>query len=297
MIACAVIVFACQKALMTRNELLLSMFDPSGIGLEVGAGFNPLLPKAAGYRVETLDHATADQLRDKYRNDPNVDVTRIEEVDFVADGSPIGEVVGKPGHYDYIVASHVIEHAPDMLGFLKGCETLLNQPGTLVLAVPDKRRCFDLQQPLTSTGMILQAHEERRTRHPPSALFDDIAYNLLRGGNSGWAKGYTGRLGFVRDLVAAQRVFEEMRQSSDYIDTHAWRFTPSSFRLIASDLHAIGEIGLREQIFHDSDIHEFYITLSRRGQGCPFDRLTLVRMTIAEHQEILLGPEDLALCK
>src|SRR5215472_16236774 len=123
---------------MTRNELLLSMFDSSGVGLEIAAGFNPLLPKA-GYRVETLDHAAADELRHKYQNDPNVDVAKIEEVDFVADGRPIAEVVGKPGYYDYIVASHVIEHAPDLLGFLKGCETLLKHHGTLVLAVPDKR--------------------------------------------------------------------------------------------------------------------------------------------------------------
>jgi SAM-dependent methyltransferase len=283
--------------LMTRNELLLSMFDASGIGLEIGAGFNPLLPKVAGYRVETLDHATADQLRDKYRNDPNVDVARIEEVDFVADGRSIAEVVGKPGHYDYIVASHVIEHTPDLLGFLKDCETLLTRAGTLVLAVPDKRRCFDLLQPLTSTGMILQAHEERRTRHPASALFDDIAYNVLRDGLGGWGKGDAGRVTFVRDLAAAHRFFDDMRGSPAYIDTHAWRFTPSSFRLIASDLHAIGAIGLREKTFHDSDIHEFYIAFSRSGWGCPLDRLTLVRMIIAEHQEILLGPEDLALCK
>ena len=279
---------------MTRNELLLSMFDPSGIGLEIGAGFNPLLPKAAGYRVETLDHVTADQLRDKYRNDPNVDVARIEEVDFVADGRPIAEVVGKPGHYDFIVASHVIEHAPDLLGLLKDCETLLNQAGTLVLAIPDKRRCFDLLQPLTSTGMILQAHEERRTRHPPSALFDDIAYNLLRDGLGGWGKGHAGSLTFVRDLAAAHRFFDDTRGSSVYIDTHAWRFTPSSFRLVASDLHAIGAMALREQSFHESDIHEFYIALSPRGSGCTLDRLTLAKMIIAEHQEIILGSQDLA---
>jgi hypothetical protein len=274
---------------MSRNEVLLSMFDASGIGLEIGPSFNPLLPKAAGYHVETLDHATADQLREKYGADPNVDIARIEDVDFVANGRPIAEVVGKPGHYDYIIASHVIEHAPDLLGFLKDCETLLNRSGTLVLAVPDKRRCFDLLQPLTSTGMILQAHEERRTRHPPSALFDDIAYNVYRDGLGGWGKGYAGRLTFVRDLGTAHLLFNEMLGSSTYIDTHAWRFTPSSFRLIASDLHAIGAIGLREQTFHESDMHEFYIALSRRGRGCPLDRLALARMIIAEHQEIAPG--------
>jgi SAM-dependent methyltransferase len=281
-----------REILMTRNELLLSMFDPSGIGLEIGAGFNPLLPKAAGYRVETFDHATADQLRDKYSADPNVDVTRIEEVDYVADGRPIADVVGKPGHYDYIVASHVIEHTPDMLGFLKDCETLLNQAGTLVLAVPDKRRCFDLLQPLTSTGMILQAHDERRIRHPPSALFDVIAYNLLRDGLSDWGKGHAGRLTYVRDLAAAYRLFDDVRGSSAYIDTHAWRFTPSSFRLIVNDLWVIGEIALRERAFYRSDIHEFYIALSRSGQGCLLDRVSLVRMIVAEHQEMIPGPED-----
>jgi SAM-dependent methyltransferase len=282
---------------MTRNELLLSMFDASGIGLEIGAGFNPLLPKAAGYRVETLDHATADQLRDKYRNDPHVDVGRIEEVDFVADGRAIAEVVGKPGHYDYIVASHVIEHTPDLLGFLKDCETLLNQAGTLVLAVPDKRRCFDLLQPLTSTGMILQAHEERRTRHPPSTLFDHIAYNVLRDGAGSWSKESTGRLTFAHDLAMAFNFYYAMQSASSYVDSHAWRFTPASFRLIVDDLWVIGEIALREHGFYNSDIHEFYITLSFRGRGCPLDRVTLAKMIVAEHQEIFLGPQDLALRK
>jgi SAM-dependent methyltransferase len=281
---------------MTRNELLLSMFDPSGVGLEIGPGFNPLLPKSEGYDVETLDHGTAAQLRDKYRNDPNVDIARIEEVDFVADGQPIAEVVGKPGYYDYIVASHVIEHAPDFLGFLKDCEALLNQAGTLILAVPDKRRCFDLLQPLTSTGMILQAHQERRTRHPPSALFDDIAYNVLRDGDGGWSKGCAGRLTFAHDLATAFDFFYKMRLSSHYVDSHAWRFTPSSFRLIVDDLWMIGEIGLSEQIFRGGVLNEFYITLSRTGTGCPLDRLALARMIIAEHREVILGPDDLASC-
>ena len=282
---------------MTRNEVLLSMFDHSGIGLEIGAGFNPLLPKTAGYRVETLDHATADELRDKYRNDPNVDVTRIEDVDFVADGRTIIEVVGKPAHYDYIVASHVIEHTPDMLGFLKDCETLLKQAGILVLAVPDKRRCFDLLQPLTSTGMILQSHAERRVRHPLSTLFDYIAYNVLGDGAGGWNKGSPGRLTFAHDLTMAYDFFHAMQSSSEYVDSHAWRFTPSSFRLIVNDLWVIGEIASREHAFHHSDIHEFYIALSRDGRGCPFDRLTLAKMIIGEYQEIILGPEDLASCK
>jgi hypothetical protein len=270
------------------------MIDLSGIGLEIGPGYNPLLPKSFGHRVETLDHATAEQIREKYRNDPSVDISRIEEVDFVSDGRSIAEVVSKSGHYDYIVASHVIEHTTDMLGFLKDCQTLLKKTGNLVLAVPDKRRCFDLLQPLTSTGMVLQAHEERRTRHPAALLFDDIAYNVLRNGVSGWAADCDGVLSFVGDLTAARDRYEFMRSSSNYVDVHAWRFTPSSFRLIVRDLCTIGELELREQAFQGSNVTEFYISLSRTGSGCPFERLALAKMIIAEQQEIILGPHDRA---
>ena len=95
---------------MDRKERLLFLFDATGIGLEIGPSFNPLLPKRDGYDVETLDHLSAADLREKYKNAPNVDLSAIEEVDHLSDGSSILQLIGKPEHYDYIVASHVIEH-------------------------------------------------------------------------------------------------------------------------------------------------------------------------------------------
>jgi SAM-dependent methyltransferase len=209
---------------------MLSQLDLSGIGLEIGPGFNPLVPKSSGRRIESLDHASAAELREKYRNAANVDITRIEEVDYVSDGRPIAEVVNRPAYYDYIIASHVIEHTPDMLGFLKDCQALLKEDGVLILAVSDKRRCFDVFQPLTSTGMILQAHLERRTRHTPGQMFDFIAYNALRDGVSGWTFSADGPLTFAHDLALARFGFERALSSQIYVDAHAWRFTPSSFR-------------------------------------------------------------------
>jgi len=275
---------------MDRTALLLSLIDLSGVGLEIGPGFDPLVPKSSGRRVETVDHASAAELREKYRNAENVDISRIEEVDYVSDGRPLGELINKPGHYDYIVGSHVIEHTPDMLGFLKDCEALLKEDGFLVLAVPDKRRCFDVFQPLTSTGMVLQAHLERRIRHTPGLMFDFIAYNGLLDGKSGWSFGADGALTFVHDLAFAQYGYEQAISSTTYVDAHAWRFTPSSFRLVLNDLYEAGHLGLREAFFSESESLEFYMSLSRRGPGCPFDRLTLARMTLVEQQEVAVGP-------
>jgi SAM-dependent methyltransferase len=282
--------FKAKPVMDHRTTLLRSMLPMSGQGLEIGPGYNPLLPKAEGFSVETADYTDADGLRAKYLGNPHVDATRIEVVDHVlAEERTLAETVGRTGTYDYIVASHVIEHTPDMLGFLKSCESLLVPGGVLLLAVPDKRHCFDVLQPLTSTGAVLQAHLDRRTRPAPGAVFDDVAYNAVRGDAIGWAPGDTRPLRFFASLDMAAEIYESARRLPDYRDVHVWRFVPSSFRLIARDLHAIGEIRLREKWFHDSVGNEFYVTLSASAEGCPVDRLTLARRALAEQASILLG--------
>lgn len=274
---------------MDREGLLRSLIDTGGIGLEVGPGFNPLLPKSEGYRVETVDYADAESLRKKYAG-ANVDTGRIESVDhLLTQGGSLADLLGKTRHFDYIVALHVIEHMPDLLGFLKSCETLLKNDGVLLLAVPDKRRCFDLFQPLTTTGAVLQAHLERRTRPAPGAVFDDRAYNVVRNGSIGWSADDDGPLSFFSDLGAAYRSFREAAGSDRYIDVHVWRFVPSSFRLILRDLREIREIGLCEKAFLETEGNEFYAALSRGGsasENWPEDRLVLAQRAQVEHSRI-----------
>src|SRR5882724_8570736 len=69
--------------------------------LEVGPSFNPVLPKAEGYNVAILDHAGTDDLIAKY-DGHDVDIRRIESVDFVWQGGALGEAVNH-GRYDAIV--------------------------------------------------------------------------------------------------------------------------------------------------------------------------------------------------
>ncbi len=66
-----------------------------------------------------------------------VNLENIEEVDFVWLGELLHELVGCQQSYDWIIASHVIEHSPDLIIFLVECESLLKPDG--VLAVTFKR--------------------------------------------------------------------------------------------------------------------------------------------------------------
>jgi hypothetical protein len=271
---------------MNRTALLRSLIDPQRLGLEIGPGFNPLLPKREGFRVETLDHTDRTGLVAKYRNAPGVDIDRIEEVDHVCGDGDVLRTVNRPGRYAWIVASHVIEHTTDLVGFLKDCETLLEDEGVLALAIPDKRYSFDALRPLTSTGDVLQAHLERRRRHPPGRVFDEVASNVLREGALAWAPQSDGPLAFFRSLPEAKELFDMACGSDTFLDIHAWQFTPSSFRLVLQDLHAIGWLRLREAQFFGDRGGEFMVSLSRQGNGPGQTRLALAQAAIVEQRAI-----------
>ncbi len=271
---------------MDRSTFLRSLIDTAGSGLEIGPSYNPLVPKADGYDVRTVDYTDADGLRAKYRDNPHVDIARIEHVDYVVTDRGLAGTVGGGAQFDYIVASHVIEHTPDMLGFLKDCEALLKPDGVLLLAVPDKRHCFDVLHPWSSTGAVLQAHIDKRRQPSLGSIWDDRAYNAVRGDAIGWPIGGADPLRFFLDAPGALQAFARDAATSAYIDVHVWRYLPSSFRLIANDLFALGEISLREKRFHDSVGNEFYVTLSRSGRGPDVDRLTLALRTLSENAAI-----------
>ncbi|MGH8183969.1 MAG: hypothetical protein ACREPH_09945 [Rhodanobacteraceae bacterium] len=228
-----------------RERFVFDHAPKQGPGLEVGPSHSPLAPKAMGYRVDILDHAPASELRTKYRN-AGVNLDSIEDVDFVWRGERLPETIGKHDWYDWIIASHVIEHTPDFVGFLIDCQTLLRATGRLILVVPDKRYCFDHFQGLTSTGDVLDAHDLGRTRASPGRVFDHFANATMKGGAGviSWHRGAPGALRSVHGFGDARETWQRARNDDDYVDVHNWHFTPESFRLVLADLRELGLIEL-----------------------------------------------------
>src|SRR5947208_7396842 len=100
-----------------RSEMLLRGIDKSARIIEIGPSYNPLAAKRHGWNAVYVDHATQAELVEKYRNDSAVDVNQIEQVDYVWHGGPINAAVPKELHgtFDVFIASHVIEHVPDVI--------------------------------------------------------------------------------------------------------------------------------------------------------------------------------------
>lgn len=156
---------------MKREDKILKLVNKGGYGVEVGPSYNPVAPKKAGYKVHVIDQMNREQLVAFYQGH-QAPVENIEHVDYVWNGKPYEELTGRSHFYDWIIASHVIEHTPDLLGFLENCDHILKADGVLSLAVSDSRYCFDHFRPLTSLASILDTHFEKRTRPSAGSVYE-----------------------------------------------------------------------------------------------------------------------------
>lgn len=257
--------------ILPREALLRRFLAMEGPGLEIGPSHSPIAPKSEGYAVETLDHCTAAELRDKYAKHAHegLRLDRIEEVDFVWQGQPYADLTRRPHGYKWVVASHVIEHMPDLIGFLNDCDSVLADAGVLVLAIPDKRYCFDHYRPLSGLGSVIDAHLLQAKRHSHGTIAESTLYYSELSGTCAWGPGFDGAPTLVNDVALAVRKMEEANDSGSYIDCHGWSFTPSGFRLLMLDLFDLGFIRLQVIAFPAPSGCEFYAVMGRAATGAP----------------------------
>ena len=87
------------------------------IGLEIGALNNPVVPPNSG-NVKFVDYTTSAALREYHRDHPDR-VANIVQVDVVWPGSgSLVDLLNEDMRFDYAIASHVIEHVPNVLGWV-----------------------------------------------------------------------------------------------------------------------------------------------------------------------------------
>jgi SAM-dependent methyltransferase len=263
-----------------RRARVLATIDRKGEGIEIGPSHDPIAPKSEGFNVEVIDHASRAELLVKYADHP-VELDRIEEVDHVWKGQSYVELTGKPRHYDWIIASHLIEHTPDLIAFLEDCDSILKDAGVLSLVVPDKRYVFDRFRPITGLGRIIDAHLAG-AKIPSAGAVAEYYMNVAgKAHQLGWSEGTVGDYTFIHSARDATDKMSEVGTGA-YVDIHNWCFVPHSFRLLMHDLYVLGYTKLREVSFHPTEGCEFYVALGRHGTGANLSRLEILRAIDAE---------------
>ena len=297
---------------MNRRDILLEHITREQRGIEIGPYHSPIAPKREGYRCLSLDVFDAATLRQKAAADPLIprsSVAAIEDVDLEGSSTEIAELVlaaNPPGSFDYVISSHNLEHMPDPVRFLAGCGSVLRPGGLLVLAVPDRRACFDYFRPFSTLAELLAAHAEQRTRPTPAQTFAQAS--VFCRSVSGSVESYAWPVGTDPATIQPVETLEESyaawrdqiaRSDTEYRDTHCWTFTPASFELVVRDLRFLGLIDLEIDEVTGTFGHEFFVRMTNRGPLRPTpelraahyaERALLLRRTIAEASG---DPDDL----
>ena len=231
-------------------------------GLEIGPLDKPIVPKK-GTRVLYADHLPTDKLRDKYRGHALVSNDHIQGVDIVVGPSGIGDAVGSR-RFNYVVASHVIEHIPNPLGWFNEIYGFMEPGGILSLAIPDKRYCFDRLRVLTTATDWIGAWLQKTTRPTPVQILDALSNEVSHDGNITWQGNIDlhdlTRMRHPRDVLG---IAVEALNSNEYRDVHCSVFTPRSFCNLLRRLSVFGLLNFYVANFHDSVGHEFFIQLQK----------------------------------
>jgi len=257
---------------MRRERLFGSADLRIGTGLEIGPLHRPLVTREMA-DLRYVDVSSEEDLRAHYASDPNVVTTEIPSMDFVLRDSDriktVGEAAAPDAPYSWIVASHVIEHVPDIVGWLADLATLTNDDAKVYLVIPDRRFTFDAHRPPTTVGQMLEANFRRDRTPSVRAVYDYFRSVITIDAPDAWAGRVPGREARIHDLDGAMAQVGLARNEGQYIDCHVWLFTPESF---VEQIVELGEIGLCDFVV-DSVIHtfrdelEFYAVLRRLPRG------------------------------
>ncbi len=258
----------------------------SDLILEVGPSHNPLFPKKRGWNVEIIDRLDQEGLKEHYKND-GVDLDAIEYVDYVWNGKSYVESIQKKNVYDYVIASHVVEHTTNLVGFLNDCSELLKENGRLRLVVPDRRYTFDHFRVVTGLGEVLNNYYNSDTLNSAGIVGEYMASVVSYKGKILWKKrlfpfanrfmdGNINRYKFIHSEDVALDWMNSVLKDGEYKDVHHYVFTTSSFEYLMYELRVMGLIDLEIEDRINFLGNEFMVTLRKSSEPpVPDDRRKL----------------------
>jgi hypothetical protein len=163
-----------------------------------------------------------------------------------------------------VVASHVIEHVPDLIGWLKETHAVLKPGGILTLAIPDKRYCFDYFRPPTQPADVVDAYLRNQRKPGPRQVFEFYSSTAFWQGHYAWGQDPHFRpedVVRVRSDAEAWQITSQIVASDAYHDVHCWVFTPNSFSVLVKTLIQINLFDFKVLRFYPPEGCEFYVIL------------------------------------
>lgn len=214
-----------------------------GKGLEIGPLANPIVTKSEG-DITYTDWTDTQSLREKNKVTSEFDWRKIVDIDFVWKPSkslkeciPYDKIFTNKNvenKFDYIVASHVIEHIPNTIGWLKELFDVLKVGGVLSLAIPDMRYTFDAYRKPTEMAELIETWMHSDVVPTCRQIYDNCSSAIYTAENISLVDTSV-------SLIDRQRIYTDAEAinfakfayfENQYIDIHCTSWNPDNIREI-----------------------------------------------------------------
>lgn len=238
-----------------------------GLGLEIAPYFDPFVDRAK-YKVLYTDYISTDEIKEKALENPTLSGQAIPEVDFVwTPGSHLRERA-PPIAFDYVVASHVMEHVPNPVGWLNELLSVTKTGGKVVLFLPDRRQTSDLYRNITSFAEMVELWISQPDVPTPRQVAD------FMGGSFRNDHGTSNFFDGAKTPTSADRSYSDedaidtakfVSLNNNYIDVHATVWEPVHFADVLRRLSAAGliNVDVGDPV---SEGAEFMVVITKLGE-------------------------------
>lgn len=250
-----------------RRKYLLDGLPLSQPGLEVSPLFRPTALKGE-HNVYYTDYTSAEESRKKhsgYEHDEIVDI------DFIwVPGSNLIECIPDGRKFKWAIASHVLEHVPDPIGWILQVLEALEVGGVFSLALPDKNYCYDIFRRETETSDLIDLWLRQQAIPSPLQIYDFLSRSVDGSGDDGnrafeTAKSFEEATRSYSDNQALEFAINSWKNGT-YFDIHCSVFTPKSFLSIFEKIIELGIINatISEPVLGQE---EFYVKFTKVGDS------------------------------
>jgi SAM-dependent methyltransferase len=233
-----------------HRDGLVALVPRDSALLEIGPFTKPVFRGEGAFYFDVLDRDALVE-RARAHGQPT---EGCPEIDYV---SPTGDLSVVDRQFASVFSSHCIEHQPDLVAHLQAVEQILNAGGRYFMMIPDKRYCFDHFLPESTLADVMLAHSERRRVHTYQNVHEHAALTTHNEAPRHWAGDHTDpRAHLVEERTVKARADFKAAEGG-YLDVHAWKFTPASFRSILQALAANGLTSLVPERVYDTIHNNF----------------------------------------
>ena len=257
--------------MLTRNQKILHDIAPSKqIGLEIGALDKPIVTRKLG-QIYYVDHNTTEELRSRFRSlGHQVNIDNIVDVDYVWGEKGLAELLQHQAPVDYVIASHVVEHVPDLIGWLNEIRAILKSGGILSLVIPDKRQCFDYYRSPTRLAEVAEAYLHGYRKPSSHQIFDHVNSAVAYRGSIAWSgRVNEAQLVPLHSIEAAWNTAKTALATREYCDVHCWVFTPTSFFKLLKEIAEVDLLKFELVQFYRTEGCEFFVSLKATDRSDP----------------------------